>query len=493
MLTQNPLNVTTANPSNNAGAAAKPAQTPVSGASFNQLLSREKAAATAPLAAPTFAAPASATVAAPLAAMPPAALNSASAPAARVSNNNNSNNNNNKQTSSSAASNDNNAEAAADSAPGPSGTAAPQAKAADGSDGSQSVAKDDSKDGQLADAADAAIPLDLLALVASLNQLAQQPQATLEPDTGAVIDEAGGTPHGLTAVELGADKTLAADKMQAGLAALGDPLGAPKKEGLVGDLPPTGKADVAEVAGALAGIDSAKSAKAGKTDELPATMPKAGPLKDAEQGASVHLTVETEIVTTISSEKIIAMPAADKAALSDLNAVHAPNAALLAPAALQMSQAAALPASEKLTPAVGSPGWDQALGQKVVWMVAGGLQSATLTLNPPDLGPLQVVVHVNNDQASASFNSNQPEVRAALEAAMPKLHTMMNDAGISLASTTVGTSMAGNSQSTPNEQRQPQAGRFDTTASGSGSEQPLRSSTTRVSNSGSLGLVDTFA
>jgi len=53
--------------------------------------------------------------------------------------------------------------------------------------------------------------------------------------------------------------------------------------------------------------------------------------------------------------------------------------------------------------------------------------------------------------------------------------------------------MAGNSQSTPNEQRQPQAGRFDTTASGSGSEQPLRSSTTRVSNSGSLGLVDTFA
>jgi flagellar hook-length control protein FliK len=95
-------------------------------------------------------------------------------------------------------------------------------------------------------------------------------------------------------------------------------------------------------------------------------------------------------------------------------------------------QRAADVASTHLAPRVGSPAWDQAVGQKVVWMVAGGQQSAELTLNPPDLGPLQVVLSINNDQANASFTSAQPEVRAALESAMPKLRQMMDDAGISL-------------------------------------------------------------
>lgn len=86
-----------------------------------------------------------------------------------------------------------------------------------------------------------------------------------------------------------------------------------------------------------------------------------------------------------------------------------------------------------LTPHVGTPAWDQAVGQKVVWMVAGGQQTAELTLNPPDLGPLQVVISVNNDQANASFFSAQPEVRDALESALPKLRQMMNDAGVQLS------------------------------------------------------------
>lgn len=92
---------------------------------------------------------------------------------------------------------------------------------------------------------------------------------------------------------------------------------------------------------------------------------------------------------------------------------------------------------EKLTPKVGTPAWDQALGQKIVWMAAGSQQSASLTLNPPDLGPLQVVLHVTNDQANATFISAHPDVRHALEAALPKLREMMGDAGIQLGQSTV--------------------------------------------------------
>lgn len=170
-----------------------------------------------------------------------------------------------------------------------------------------------------------------------------------------------------------------------------------------------------------------------------------------------------------------------------------PAPAALAPlqqASLQIAQAAAaaLP-GEKLTPQVGTAAWDQALGQKIVWMAAGSQQSASLTLNPPDLGPLQVVLHVSNDQANATFISAQPEVRQALEAALPKLREMLGDAGIQLGQSTVsaGTpnqhgASGGSSQHAPPGLRDAD-GTIDNTTLG-GRSQILMTG---------LGMVDTFA
>ncbi len=94
-------------------------------------------------------------------------------------------------------------------------------------------------------------------------------------------------------------------------------------------------------------------------------------------------------------------------------------------------------AAPRLAPAVGTPAWGQALGDKIVWMASAAQQTATLTLNPPNMGPLQIVVNVSNEQATASFFSAQPEVRQALEAAFPRLKEMMNEAGIQLGQATV--------------------------------------------------------
>ncbi|HKX52743.1 MAG TPA: flagellar hook-length control protein FliK [Nitrosospira sp.] len=91
----------------------------------------------------------------------------------------------------------------------------------------------------------------------------------------------------------------------------------------------------------------------------------------------------------------------------------------------------------RLEPNVGTGGWDNALGQRVLWMVSQQHQLAELNLNPPDLGPLQVVLSVNNDQASAAFVSQNPEVRQALEAALPRLKEMMAESGINLGNATV--------------------------------------------------------
>jgi flagellar hook-length control protein FliK len=98
------------------------------------------------------------------------------------------------------------------------------------------------------------------------------------------------------------------------------------------------------------------------------------------------------------------------------------------------------------------PAWDQQLGQKIIFMAAGGEQSATMELNPPDLGPLQVVLSVNKDQATAAFSSAAPEVRQALESALPKLKEMMSEAGIQLGSATVSAGMSDQNNSAFSQQ-----------------------------------------
>lgn len=94
-------------------------------------------------------------------------------------------------------------------------------------------------------------------------------------------------------------------------------------------------------------------------------------------------------------------------------------------------------AQTEIAPRVGQPGWGEAVGQKVLWMVTDSIQSATLTLNPPDLGPVEIVLNVENDQATASFTAAHLETQQALESALPKLRDMMESAGVKLGETTV--------------------------------------------------------
>jgi|GEM_PF-1633223 len=88
-------------------------------------------------------------------------------------------------------------------------------------------------------------------------------------------------------------------------------------------------------------------------------------------------------------------------------------------------------------PSLNSRGWNEALGQQVLWMVGTNLQAAELHLNPPDLGPLQVVLNVNQHTADALFMSPHAAVRDALENALPKLREILAEAGISLGNSQV--------------------------------------------------------
>lgn len=146
-------------------------------------------------------------------------------------------------------------------------------------------------------------------------------------------------------------------------------------------------------------------------------------------------------------------------------------------------------AGSTLSPQIGTPAWDRALGQKIVWMVAGDQQSASLTLNPPDLGPLQVVLNVSNSTADATFIAAHPEARHALEQAIPKLREMMNEAGIQLGQANVNTG-------TPNGNHAPRDN-FPAPSRGAGTSVDASGSTTaRVVRSQPVvtgqGLIDTF-
>jgi flagellar hook-length control protein FliK len=171
----------------------------------------------------------------------------------------------------------------------------------------------------------------------------------------------------------------------------------------------------------------------------------------------------------------------------DLN-VSSMQASPIAPSTTESADPVPTAATEKLQPRVGTVAWETALGQRVCWMIGDHQQTASLMLDPPELGPLQVVVTMNNDQATAAFFAPEPEVRRALEAAIPRLREMMDAAGIQLGDATVGSGASGNhdapSSAKYRQQTDPQ-GDIDPGQRVAGNRLMVRSI--------SQGLVDTFA
>ena len=174
-------------------------------------------------------------------------------------------------------------------------------------------------------------------------------------------------------------------------------------------------------------------------------------------------------------------------------------AAQLQPAMLEAAQAAAA-AGEELSAHVGTDAWNDQVGQKVIYMVGAEDQTASLTLNPPDLGPLQVVLSVSNGQADVTFSSNQLEVRQALENALPRLQEMMSESGIALGNATVNAGMSNGGQA---QQDQAMAssgfgrgnngrGNGGNGENGTAGEAAVRPAT-RTARIGDRGMVDTFA
>ena len=155
----------------------------------------------------------------------------------------------------------------------------------------------------------------------------------------------------------------------------------------------------------------------------------------------------------------------------------------------QASSPATAPISTAITLPVGADGWGQELGNRVQWLAHNSAQAAELRINPPHLGPIEIRINVDQDQASVSFSSQHVVTRDAIEAAIPRLRDMLSDNGLNLANVNV-------SSQSFSDQRGQQAGSPDVYRASldrSAEEVPDDVSSANVSRDMVIGLVDYYA
>ncbi|EON94042.1 flagellar hook-length control protein [Marinobacter lipolyticus SM19] len=81
---------------------------------------------------------------------------------------------------------------------------------------------------------------------------------------------------------------------------------------------------------------------------------------------------------------------------------------------------------------VGHAEWGDKLVGKLTWLTANKLSVAEIHLTPPDMGPMEVRVKVQQEQANITIHSANPVVRDQLELHSHRLRDMLNEQGLSL-------------------------------------------------------------
>ena len=82
---------------------------------------------------------------------------------------------------------------------------------------------------------------------------------------------------------------------------------------------------------------------------------------------------------------------------------------------------------------VGSAGFGAELAEKMHLFVGKGLQSAQITLNPAELGPLEIKLHLQKDQAQIQVQTSVPLVRDLVEQSAQRLRDLLAEQGMNLA------------------------------------------------------------
>jgi flagellar hook-length control protein FliK len=285
--------------------------------------------------------------------------------------------------------------------------------------------------------------------------------ATSSNDGATANDDATAEPADATALAAAASGALAVSKADSKGAAdspsapsndSATPVGGMAQDGNGSGAPPVPAIAIASAAAAAAGTGTAKA-------QGPAALAGAG----------------------TDDKRVQAGPGGSVPADATGNTIA--GAAQLSAPAPTTTEASPTP-TLKVGAGVETPAFGQGLADRVSWMVDNNLNGAKLQVNPPQLGPIEVRVVVQGDQAQVWLTSHSAVTRDALEASSSKLKEMLGGQGFSQVSVDISQRSF--------QERSPQAQTYDWTPSADRGESTAPSSmaaTPRLSS----GALDAYA
>jgi flagellar hook-length control protein FliK len=106
----------------------------------------------------------------------------------------------------------------------------------------------------------------------------------------------------------------------------------------------------------------------------------------------------------------------------------------------------AVPVSQTVLTHARDPRWADDFNTRVSLLVRGGESTASLSMTPVDLGPVEVNVTVRDSQATILFSANQAETRALIEASLPRLRELLAAQGFNLSDASVSSGFSRSQQ-----------------------------------------------
>ena len=82
--------------------------------------------------------------------------------------------------------------------------------------------------------------------------------------------------------------------------------------------------------------------------------------------------------------------------------------------------------------------WSQGLGDRVSWMINQKLNSASIRLDPPSLGKLEIHIHVTDEATKITINVQTAQTRELIENASIRLRDLLQEAGYQNVDVEVG-------------------------------------------------------
>lgn len=104
---------------------------------------------------------------------------------------------------------------------------------------------------------------------------------------------------------------------------------------------------------------------------------------------------------------------------------------------------------------VNNPQWADKFSEQIAWLGQQGIKSAQIKIHPEDLGPIEINIKMDKNDASVNIISHSAIVRDIIDQAMPKLREMMADQGLNLSDVHINSDQGSRQSSQGSAQKEP--------------------------------------